>query len=94
MTQRFQDVMATVVGGDVLTVSATLTNEQGVFPVRVSGWLSATTNYFPPDAYGEPDEAGNAHRTDGATARAMTKAEKQAYYVALLDAAFPEAVDA
>lgn len=61
--------------GDVLTVIGTVDGERR----RASGWVSATTHFYPPDAY-----ARDGNRVEGATPRAMTADEALAYQAGLL----------
>lgn len=51
------------------------------------GWLSAETNYYPPDQY-KPDGS----LIDGATSRAMTADEVTAYRTNLVTSQLPPAV--
>jgi hypothetical protein len=67
-------------GDDVLLILAAGVDADGnelVF--SATGWVSATTNYFPPDQYGE-----DGHLIEGAAARAMTQAEIGDYALALV----------
>lgn len=69
-------------GNDRLEVTGTVDNGDGSGPraVIASGWVSATTHYYPPDQYtGTP-----LMLISGATPRAMTTEEQLAYEEALL----------
>lgn len=78
----------TDLGNDRILVTGTVDghNDPDGNPVIVQapGWLSAMTNYYPADAYGE-----DGHLVDGATAREMTDDEKHAYWADLLSSAVP-----
>lgn len=69
-------------GDDVLRVEGTLDGEAAT----AYGWVTATTNYYPPDAY-----ADDGHLVDGAKARAMKKGELRDYCTRLLADAAPPA---
>ena len=75
-------------GNDVLlvqgTVDGVVDSAGNLVVVNAYGWVSAMSNYFPPALY-----AGDGSRLPGATARAMTGAEKLAYCKRLLTAAAP-----
>jgi hypothetical protein len=68
---------------DVLEVHGT--DDQGS-DVSAFGWISATTNYFPPSDY-NPDGS----RVDAAQPRPMTSDELRAYCQQLLDDTVPPA---
>jgi hypothetical protein len=63
------------VGDDVLRVTGQVDGE----PVEARGWLSATTNHYPPTAY-----AADGHLKDGAKSQKMTEAQVRAYCRGLL----------
>lgn len=71
-------------GADVLEVLGTVNGEA----VRATGWVSAMTNFYPPEAYGE-----DGHRKAKAKPRAMTDAEKLVYMKSLLSPAELERVE-
>jgi hypothetical protein len=72
---------------DYLDVTATIVPDGGGDPVDVeaTGWVSATTNHFPPSAY---DALGN--RDPAIPPRAMTPAERDAYYLQLVQEDNPQ----
>lgn len=63
------------------------TQDDGVTPIfedlpveiEARGWISATTNHFDADAYGD-----DGHRVSGANPRAMTEQERAEYALRLL----------
>ena len=65
---------------DVLSVEALALDTRRT--VTAQGWLSATLNYYPPEAYAE-----DGHRLPDARARAMGNEEKKAYILGLISAA-------
>lgn len=71
-------------GNDVLLVRGTTdamqTEDGDPLPIEARGWISATSNHFDPEYYGD-----DGHRKPGATARAMTKDEQRAYATGLLE---------
>jgi hypothetical protein len=77
-------------GADQLLVRGTVdgvTDPDGnLIVIEARGWVSATTNYYPPASY-NPDGTLKS----GATARAMTAAERLAYARQLVQAAAPAA---
>lgn len=85
-------------GADVLRVTATSVDAEGEpRTVTADGWVSATTNYYPPHAYDpatgnrrpqweDPDGSGNLTSDP----RDMTAVEVEAYCRALIDAAYPD----
>jgi hypothetical protein len=68
-------------GDDVLLARG----RRGEEELEARGWVSATTNHYPPDAY---DEAGALR--DDAKPRAMSADEVGAYALALLREQHPE----
>lgn len=68
-------------GSDILTVYGT--DENGA-EVSATGWISATTNYYPPSDYG-----ADGHLIDGAEPHEMSPDELRAYCQGLLDATVP-----
>lgn len=57
-------------------------------PVQASGWVTAMTNFYPPEAYIQGDDGGLV-LVDAATARPMTDSEKMVYWQSLLAAVAP-----
>lgn len=68
------------IGGDVLLVRG----RRGEQEIEAQGWVSATTNHYPPEAYDEGE------LRDEATPRAMSKEEVGVYALRLLAEQNPE----
>lgn len=66
-------------GADGLLLRATLPPPNGRTLIAY-GWRSAITNYYPPNQY-----QANGHLIPGAVSRAMTPAERRAYFERLLN---------
>ena|ERR1700722_2531237 len=86
LAERNADVLQ-VIGG-VIDHALDTTDEDGnvtVFgrDITARGWVSATTHFYPPEDY-YTDSDGVLHLVAGATPRAMTTEEKQAYCTDLL----------
>ena len=72
---------------DRIEIEATIDPGDGAEPVDVQawGWVSALTNHFPPDAFGD-----DGHHKPGVAGRPMTPAERDAYYQAKVEEQHPE----
>jgi hypothetical protein len=71
---------------DRIEIDATIDPGGGADPVAVqaSGWVSAMTNHFPPEAFGD-----DGHHLPGAAGRPMTPAERDNYYQRLVEEQHP-----
>ena len=86
MTANVQRVLD--LGNDVLEVTGTVDGVDGPdgSPMLfvVNGWVSAMTNHYGPEQYGD-----DGHLVDGAKPRQMTPDERMAYWQSLLTNAAP-----
>lgn len=81
MMRTYEVDTITALANDRLQVVGHWIDAQGqAVTVTASGWVSATTNHYPPESY----DAETGHRHDGATARHMSEAELVDYARGLL----------